>query len=70
MNKNLLMLVKARKLCKKMMEENPEMEEDEVIKRVVQELYGEKGEAILEQVKLNPQKYTDVLKNTRHLANE
>lgn len=62
-NKKVLAIFRAKSLAKKYRKENPDWTEEEITEKVINELFGEDGLKVLEEVKQNPGKYESVLKD-------
>ena len=62
-NKRLLAIFKAQQMAKKMQKEHPEMSEEEISMKVVEEMFGDQGLQMLEEVKKNPDKYASIMKD-------
>ena len=62
MNKKVLMIFKAKQKIKKMKKEHPEMTEEEISEKVIDEMFGREGVELLNQVKKDPSKYAEALK--------
>lgn len=61
-NKTLLEIYKAQKKVRKMKAEHPEMEEDEIAEKIMEEMYGPMGVSLFKEVKKDPKKYKKFLK--------
>lgn len=64
-NKKLLMILKAKNKIKQLKKANPGMSDDEIAEKVVHEMFGAEGTELLKQVKKNPDKYKDFMKDIK-----
>lgn len=62
-NKKILAIFKAKQVAKRITRENPDLTQEEVEEKVITELFGEKGTSVLKDVRTNPDKYSDILKD-------